>query len=250
MTTENSMRGLAAGFAACGVAMAALLVSHPGGGGGASFAEVLRAEAGGKVLDAIVHGGFIVTLCVLTVCFTLWSRTLGTQRLAVVVGMVTFCAGSGLLIGSMILDGFVSPALAAQFVAEPGTDGLGLARTLLSFCGTVIGFLMSMGLALQSVAVLSWSVVLLDGGRAQRVVGVFGIGCAVVVLAAFLAFTKLSAHVILGAILGHVVWYIGLAVALAQKSRPSVIQPRDADSVAVCGMSEPDRQPTQRARRT
>jgi hypothetical protein len=125
----------------------------------------------------VVHGGFIVLQCVLMVCFVIWSRMLGSRRLAVVVGMVMFCVGCGALIGSMLLDGFVSPALEARYTADPGS-----ARILLSFCGTLMRFLMPLGLMLQSVAMLSWSSVLLKEAGVTRAAGVFGVVCALTVI--------------------------------------------------------------------
>src|SRR5580698_3479777 len=105
---------LAGAFAVCALATAGLLLSHPDGAAG-SLADMVTAEAAHQLRDGLVHGGFIVTQCVLIVCFAIASRMLGSDRTAVVVGMVLFCVGAGLLIGSMILDGFVSPALAVRF---------------------------------------------------------------------------------------------------------------------------------------
>ena len=220
MTTEDSIRHrwLAVSFALCGTATAALLVNHPSGAAG-TFADTLRAEASHQLADALVHGGFIITLCALMVCFTIWSRMLGSQRVAVVVGMVSFCVGCGTLIASMILDGFVSPALAARFVGAGSAEGLAMARPLLILCGTLIRFLMPWGLALQSVAMFSWSLVLLRMGGIARVAGVFGVVSAVTVLTVFLAFANLSGHVLLGVLLVHVIWYAGIAVSLAHTGR-------------------------------
>jgi hypothetical protein len=190
MMTERN--GLATAFAVCALTMAALLAGHATGN------------------PAVVHGGFIVLQCVLMVCFVIWSRMLGSQRVAVVVGMVMFCVGCGALIGSMLLDGFVSPALEARYAGDPGSG-----RILLSFCGTLIRFLMPLGLMLQSVAMLSWSSVLLKEAGVTRVAGVFGVVCALTVMGLFLPFMNLSAHVVLGAIVVQVVWYLGLAASLA-----------------------------------
>jgi hypothetical protein len=201
--------GLATVFALCAVAMGALLLTHPAGSAG-SFADMVKAEASHQLRDALVHGGFMVTECVLMVGFTIWSRLLGANRVPVVVGMVAFCVGAGALLASMILDGFVSPALAIRFGGDLDT-----ARVLLSFCGTVIRFLMPMGLALQCVAILSWSSVLLGSTGVTRGVGMVGVVFAVAVPLLALAFMNLSAHLILGAIVVQVMWYLGLAVALA-----------------------------------
>jgi hypothetical protein len=195
-----------------------LLVNHPSGAAG-TFADTLRAEASQQLADALVHGGFIVTLCALIVCFTLLSPILGSQRVAVVVGMVSFCVGCGALIASMILDGFVSPALAARFVGETAAEGLATARALFLLIGTLIRFLMLWGLALQSAAMFSWSLVLLRMGGVARSTGGFGVVCAVAVLTVFLAFTNLSAHVLPAVILAQVIWYAGLAASLARTGK-------------------------------
>jgi len=65
-----------------------------------------------------------------------------------------------------------------------------MARPLLILCGTLIRFLMPWGLALQSVAMFSWSLVLLRMGGIARAAGVFGAASAVTALTVFLAFAK------------------------------------------------------------
>jgi hypothetical protein len=194
MMTERN--GLAVAFAVCALTMAALMADHSIGNPG------------------VVHGAFIVVQCVLMVCFVIGSRMLGPDRVAVIVGMVMICVGCGALIASMLLDGFVSEALRARSSADPGT-----ARILLGFCGTLIRFLMPLGLILQSVAMLSWSSVLLTGAGVARGVGIFGSVCAATVLGLFLPFTNLSAYGLIGAIVVQVVWYLGLAAALLQSGR-------------------------------
>ena len=82
-STYRERRGLAAAFCLCAVATATLLAFHPGGGGG-GFAEFLKAEARDQLIDGVVHGGFILTLSILIVCFVFLSRLLGSARVAVV----------------------------------------------------------------------------------------------------------------------------------------------------------------------
>jgi hypothetical protein len=222
MTAEDSTyrghRGLAAAFALCAMVTATLLATHPGGSAG-SFTDVLRAEARNQLIDGVVHGGFIVTLSVLMVCFVLWSRLLGAARVSVVVGLVAFCVGCGGLIASMLLDGFASPAIAARFVEADGPDNLATARTLLIFCGILIRFLMPLGVLFQSVAMLSWSSTLLAGRWPQRAVGVFGSVCAVfLIIALLVAPAKLTAHLLMLAIGVQSMWYLGLAALLARRT--------------------------------
>jgi len=213
-------RGLAAGFAVCAVATGTLLASHPSGGGG-SFAERLKAEGANQVSDAFVHGGFIVTLCALMVCFAIWSRMLVRMldwaRVPVIVAMVTFCVGCGGLMASMVVDGFASPAIAARFAAAGDPDSLANAKVLLIFCGTLIRILMPLGLAMQAAAMLSWSWVLVNAAGWSRAVGVFGAVCAIASLILLLAFTDLSARLLPAVILMQVIWYCGLAALLVRR---------------------------------
>jgi hypothetical protein len=197
---------------------ATLLAIHPAGSGG-SFADLLRAEARNQLIDGVVHGGFIVTLSVLIVCFVLWSRLLGTARVAVVVGLVAFCVGCGGLIASMLLDGFALPAIAVRFAGTDSPDDLATARTLLIFCGTLIRFLMPMGVLFQAAAMLSWSSILLTGGRPRRAVGVFGsISAVVLIIALLVAPAKLTTHLLMMAIGVQVIWYLSLAALLTRRT--------------------------------
>jgi hypothetical protein len=213
-STYRERRGLAAAFCLCAVATATLLAFHPGGGGG-GFAEFLKAEARNQLIDGVVHGGFILTLSILIVCFLFFTRLLGSARVAVVVGLVAFCIGCGGLIASMLVDGFVSPAIAARFARTDGPQDLAMAKTLLIFCGTSIRFLMPLGAAFQSAAMLSWASILLSGHGLRRVVGIFGSVSAILLIVALLvAPAILATHVLLIGIGIQVIWYLALAVLL------------------------------------
>jgi hypothetical protein len=217
-STRRGRRGLAAAFALCALATATLLAIHPSGSGG-SFADLLRAEARNQLIDGVVHGGFIVTLSVLIVCFVLWSRLLGTERVAAVVGLVAFCVGCGGLIASMLLDGFAVPAIAVRFAGAASPDDLATARTLLIFCGTLIRFLMPLGVLFQTAAMLSWSSILVAGGWPRRAVGVCGsVSAVVLIIALLVAPAKLTTHLLMMSIGLQVIWYLGLAALLTRRT--------------------------------
>src|SRR5271168_3922665 len=109
MTDDNSRqrRSLAAAFSLCALASLTLLASHPSGSPG-SFADLVRDEAAHQVIDGVVHGGFVITLVALIICFVLLSRFLGLAKPPVVIGLVCFCVGCGALMASMVLDGFAT----------------------------------------------------------------------------------------------------------------------------------------------
>lgn len=218
ISSDRERRGLAAAFALCAFAVLILLASHPKGGA-RSLADALNEEAHSVVLNGFVHGGFIVALATLIICFVLLSRRLGSMRLPVVIGLTTFCIGGGLLITSMILDGFVIPALAGRFADATGADALLMARTLLIFCGTVIQFLMPMGVLFQSAAMLAWSMAIVQGRGLRRAVGAFGLAAGFLPIVALPAVpSTLMAHVLLAGIALQAIWYLALAALLFSRA--------------------------------
>ena len=166
--TGPARRGLAIAFGLCALAMLLLLGSHPSGGGGA-LADILKQEAQNQLADRIVHGGMVLVLTALIVCFVLLEL----------------------------------PA------------DLAMAKTSLILLGTIIRFLMPMGLLFQAVAMLGLSSVIVTGAGLRRIVGMFGVAAAIAIIGATLAVPALMAgHVMLGCILLLAIWYFTLALVL------------------------------------
>jgi hypothetical protein len=208
---------LAGAFAFCSLATLMLLANHPMAGAH-TLADLIEAEARNQFLDGLVHGGFIATLSVLIVCFVFLSRALGMARVPVVAAFVAFCVGCGALMGSMILDGFVIPAIAVRFSGMGSADGLTRAETLFILCGTLIRFLMPMGLLFQGLAMLSWSSVIVGSRGWRLAVGVLGVAGGVLLIGAMLApLPRLREHVLLGGIVVVAAWYLGLAGVLCAR---------------------------------
>jgi hypothetical protein len=204
-------RGLAAAFSLCALTSLTLLASHPGGSPG-GFADLVRDEAAHQVIDGVVHGGFVVTLAALIICFVLLSRFLGLAKPLVVIGLVCFCVGCGALMASMLLDGFAIPAIAVRFA---GTDDLQPAKTLFVLVGTLIRFLMPMGLLFQFAAMLSWSSTIVKGPGLPRAVGLSGLVAAVFFAVAIFATPSVMAtHVILAGVALQAIWYLAIAALL------------------------------------
>ena len=225
ISTRRARHGLAAAFALCALASLTLLAIHPSGAAG-SFLALLKDEASHQVIDGVVHGGFIVTLVALIICFAFLSRFLGSAKVPVVIGLVCFCTGCGALIASMVLDGFATPAIAVRFATA---DDLQPAKTLFILFGTLIGFLMPMGVLFQSVAMLSWSWVLVKGSGLQRAVGAFGLAAAIsLIVAVFAVPPAMAAHIVLGGIILQSIWYLAIAALLLKR-----------DGWAIAGESTP-----------
>jgi hypothetical protein len=208
--TLSQRRRLAAVFAFCSVAILLLLANHPMDAAAAAVADLIRAEARNRLLDGVIHGGFVAISSILIVCFVLLSRLLGLHRVAVVIGLVAFCLGSGALMASMTVDGLVVPAIAVRFLGPGTSDALSMAKALFIFCASVIRVLMPMGLTFEALAMLSWSVVI--AGRApRRLAGLFGIAAGVSVVGATFLLPDLGRHLLIGAIVLLCIWYLTLA---------------------------------------
>jgi hypothetical protein len=208
-------RGLAAAFTVCALASLTLLANHPGGNPG-SFADLIKDEAAHQVIDGVVHGGFVITLVALIICFVLLSRLLGLAKSPVVIGLVCFCAGCCALIASMVLDGFATPAIAVRFA---GVDDLQPAKTLFILVGTLIRFLMPMGLVFQFVAMLSWSWAIAKRPGLSRAVGLLGSVVAIILIVAIFAIpAAMAAHVILGGVALQAIWYLAIAALLFNRA--------------------------------
>ncbi|HEY2807444.1 MAG TPA: hypothetical protein VGI91_01500 [Steroidobacteraceae bacterium] len=206
-------RKLACAFALCGLASLALLANHPSGAAH-DFAGVLREEAANQLVDGIVHGGFIFVLAALIVCFLLLARRLGADRVLVTVTLVTFCIGSAALMASMLVDGLVIPAVAARYVGVAAPANVAAAKALFVFAGTLITFLMPLGIAFQSISLLSLGGLLIAGPPRRRAAGIFGVGAGALILAAIVGTAGGAAHVLLGSIVLIAVWYFILAALL------------------------------------
>jgi hypothetical protein len=214
MNAVAAHRGLAIAFGLCAAAILLLLGSHPGGGG-ATLTDILKQEAQNQLLDGVVHGGMVLVLTALIVCFVLLARLLSQGKVRASAGLVAFCVGSGALMASMILDGFVTPAIAARFAGSELPADLAVARTSLILLGTIIRFLMAMGLLLQAVATLAFSSIIVTGSGLRRITGVFGVAAALSIIGATLAVpASMAGHVMLGCFLLLAIWYLGLTLVL------------------------------------
>jgi hypothetical protein len=215
--TFKERRSLAVAFSLCALASLTLLASHPSGSPG-GFADLVRDEAAHQFIDGVVHGGFVVTLVALIICFVLMSRFLGLAKPRVVIGLVCFCVGCGALIASMLLDGFAIPAIAVRFA---DTDDLQSAKTLFVLVGTLIRFLMPMGLLFQFVAMLSWSSAIVKGPGLARAVGLLGLVVAIFLMTAIVAVpSAMAAHIILAGVALQAIWYLSIAALLFSRSWP------------------------------
>ncbi len=186
-----------------GIAALALLANHPGEAA-QTFADVLKSEAANRLMDGVVHGGFIAVLGLQLVCYSVFSARLGYSRATTIAGLVFFAMGAAFLSASMLIDGLATPAIAARYLAAP--TKLEFAKSLFVLMGTLVSFLMPIGLMFQSAAIAAWGWALTASGQ-SRVAGLFGLVMGSLMLVALGAsFTAMNPFALMGAIVGTALW--------------------------------------------
>jgi hypothetical protein len=200
---------------ATGIATVALLANHPGGEAH-TFADVLKDEAANRTMDAIVHGGFVVVLALQAICYATLSARIGRAAIA---GLVFFAFGAAFLSASMVLDGLVTPALAAKYLAAP--QKIEFAKSLFALVGTLIGLLMPIGLAFQSAAVAGWGVALMTSGI-SRIAGIIGLALGATAFVALAATAgAMNPLVLMGVLAVTALWAVVAGIVLLRDSGKS-----------------------------
>jgi hypothetical protein len=152
-----------------GLSEIVLLALHPDGKA-RDFAGVLQDEAAHRVMDAIVHGGFIFVLVIQLVLYAVLSIRLNVARTTTIAAFVFTAAGTAFLSGSLLLDGLVIPTSAAHYVAATSASQSAI-RPVFAVIGIAIGWLMPLGLGFQGLGIAFWGLRLaprapLTGGTA------------------------------------------------------------------------------------
>lgn len=200
-------------FTAAGVLMLALLCAHPHENVH-TFADVVEFEISRRLVNGLVHGGMIVLLVPLLAGHIGLARLIGATQLAVTIAVTAFAGGCIFLAASLVLDGFVTPALALQYRV---TQDLALQHTiepLVHFCGTIIRILMPAALLAFAASALAWCGPLIRAGSRSRIAGAISgaIGLTVGVMMLAVAPAALS-HALLGGLFLVGLWQFALATA-------------------------------------
>lgn len=205
----------------CGVASVALLAGHPGDAGPPVLAAVLKREAAQALPDAIVHGGFVLVLVLELIGFAALAVRAGPRRTPVIAAMVFMLAGAGLLTASMILDGLVTPGVAARYATAPA-DKQEPARALFVLLGAGVRVLMPAGLAMLGASALAWAGALIPAAGRARIGGGVALACgALVALSAGMSLQAADMGGLMFALLGSAAWAVSAGVLLAMWRAPA-----------------------------
>ena len=134
----------------------------------------------------------------------------------VVAGLVFFTAGAGFLAASMVLDGLVTPAVAVRYLLVP--DKQDYAKSILLLMGALIGVLMPIGLAFQSLGVTAWGYALVIRGS-SRIAGALGLLLGVGIACALaVSYATPNPFVVMGAIVGLAFWSFVVGLLLMKQT--------------------------------
>ncbi|HTD04672.1 hypothetical protein [Undibacterium sp.] len=152
--------------ATTGLALVALS-HHPVASHTASAQETLAQMVALQGTDGIVHGMLIVMLAILAAGFAVFGALLGARRPAVMFAITAYGLGCCAMVAAMLLDGFVTPQMARQFISAPEAD-IEVVRVVMRSLGTVIQVLTKAGLLSICAALLAWSYALCSGVKVSR----------------------------------------------------------------------------------
>jgi len=216
--TENLHRTRAAGIAiAAATIISTIFVALDRSGGGSNPLEILQGIARLQGLKELVHGVAIASVCGYAFGYTVLARRLGLHRPLVLAGLVAYLFGCAAMIGATILDGFVTPHVAADAITA-APERVAFAYNLVHYLGVVLNDLAKLGWILQAAAALAWSITLIrENGfnRAIGAIGLFSSGLVVVLVAG--SATNMSMTSLLSVLLAQLIWNIAAAVVLIRE---------------------------------
>jgi hypothetical protein len=216
---QNETQLRAAGWAIAVAAIVTLfaVLIHPSLGG-RNPARALADIVTMGPMDRLVHGVVIAAEIVLLASFSIVSTRLGMGRLAVVAAFAAYAIGVGSTIAAAVIDGFITPDVAAQYAGGPQTQ-IGTGIALLTLCSIALQDLTKVGTAAMSAAIVVWSLALFERtSLAARGLGVLGIASSVFAVAMLSVTARISPHVLLAAIAAQILWYVGVGIAVTRLS--------------------------------
>jgi hypothetical protein len=181
--------------------------------------EVVSELRGSAGQSALVHGILIALMYLVLVALTEFSVRRGLARRAVRAALIAYGAGVLLMTAAALVSGFITPRIALAVPALAPADPA-LITQLATFAALFNQAFARCAAVLMSAGIAAWSLELLRGSVAARVVGGFGlltgIGCA---LALVVGVLQLDVHG-MSAVLGlQSVWTVGVGYVLLREAR-------------------------------
>lgn len=179
------------------------------------FADMVEFEIRYRLINEVVHGGSIALFLSLLAGHLALARLINTPVQAVMFAVTAFAAGCALMTASLVLDGFVTPALAVQYRAAHDLTIQHAIEALMRFCGTNIRILMPMALLSFAASALAWCVPMVGAGGRWRLAGAAsGVVGAIIGVIIFAAQPQRLDHAVVASLFLVALWHLALAVVL------------------------------------
>lgn len=210
--------GLPAGIViAIGSLLSVFAMSHHPSIGAGDTTEViaeLTREAG---IAGVVHGAMIVMVAALVFGFWVFSERLGLRFATVRAGLVAYVLGAVAMIGAATISGFVVPGIGMQYAGGSAAE-METALQLMAFGHVANQALAQLGVIAMSVAILSWSSMLVGRVGVNRAIGLLGLVVGLVPAAALLGgHLRLDVHGMGMVIVSQTVWNLAVATQLIRR---------------------------------
>ncbi len=209
-------------WAACGTALAAMLSIVF-----VALDPEVRVRGSRAVLEAIaanapIHQGVHVaeSLFVLMLAHGVLSlgTRLGLSRPVVRFGLLAYMAGALMMLAAATFDGFVTPAIAAAWLAPNHDAQAGLEA--IRFAGTTVQSFATMSWGLESIGAFALSAALFADSGARRRLGTLGlVAAAAPIVALAVSGPNMDTMVVVGILLTQAVWNLTCATALWWRDR-------------------------------
>mgnify|MGYP003295923565 CR=1 FL=1 len=144
----------------------------------------------------------------------------------VLAGLVVYLIGCFAMVAATLLDGFVTPHIAADAIGTTDPRRVQFAYDLVHYIGVVLNDAAKLGWVLQAVGAAAWSAVLLGQRATARMVGVIGLTSSVLVCVLVrVADVNMSMASLLGVLLAQSVWNLAAASFLFRRCGDRVLGP-------------------------
>jgi len=165
-------------------------------------------------LSALVHGVLIAFMYVILLAFTEFSVRRGLSQPAVRAALILYGAGVIFMTAAALVSGFIVSRLGFVIPGAVPTDDTLIVK-LVTFASLFNQAFAHCAAVLMSAGIAAWSLELLRGSGAARVLGGYGllsaIGCA---LALIFGVLQLDVHGMTVVVLLQSAWTIGVGVLL------------------------------------
>ena len=190
------------------------------GASGKDALSIMQSMVGIQQMHQVVHIVAMACLTGIMYGYTVFSQRLGLHRAPVLIGLICYGLGTGLMLLGTVIDGFVSTDTAALFVGgtpEAVKTGFWIIEVV---SDVMLNDIARVAWVFQSAAAIAWSLALLPERGFHRAIGVVGLlAGALPAAAVFIAGSHITATVVVGILLVQAIWNIAAAALLLHGPR-------------------------------